>query len=505
MDDPETLRIMIKGFRVAELQNLLGYAQRNRTGNKSDLFKRALTLIQNPQPSIIVKIHEIHRNQYKTKPNQVPNPYSPALTQWGTEFIPLVQGSYMQDNNTFNKDMLSKPLLMPSVPVNPDVRFIQLPFYEEMGEILKATSLLTSHTSSRIQMSHFEFHLTPQQITEISRSRSGFGSKMTYSIQVHVRFCLMETTCEQNDYYPPYLSIRVNDRINQTINTAPRPGQPEKKVQHAYPVDITNQIKLTPTQSNRLTVEWMSDFGKSFVCRIALVRKLTANVLLKRLRARGFKPADYTRGLIKEKLAAEAEDSEITCSSWRVTVTCPLSKCRITEPCRPSGCRHLQCFDASVFLKMNECKPRWQCPICDQPALYKDLTLDGYFAEILNSPKLTSSNELFIDRDGSWHQNAEVKEEDNSNDADIVILDDTDANIEKNDIVECIADTPPSSSADPEPFVVDLTASDSEEDDIPLSVIAQSMRRTEQPIVDAGRPQDVSRTPSTDSDVMVVE
>lgn len=121
----------------------------------------------------------------------------------------------------------------------------------------------------------------------------------------------------------------------------------------------------------------MSDFGKSFVCRIALVRKLTANVLLKRLRARGFKPADYTRGLIKEKLAAEAEDSEITCSSWRVTVTCPLSKCRITEPCRPSGCRHLQCFDASVFLKMNECKPRWQCPICDQPALYKDLTLDG--------------------------------------------------------------------------------------------------------------------------------
>lgn len=28
----------------------------------------------------------------------------------------------------------------------------------------------------------------------------------------------METTCEQNDYYPPYLSIRVNDRINQTVS-----------------------------------------------------------------------------------------------------------------------------------------------------------------------------------------------------------------------------------------------------------------------------------------------
>lgn len=53
------------------------------------------------------------------------------------------------------------------------------------------------------------------------------------------------------------------------------------------------------------------------------------------------------------------------------------------------------------------------------------IIISRYFAEILNSPKLTSSNELFIDRDGSWHQNAEVKEEDNSNDADIVILDDT--------------------------------------------------------------------------------
>lgn len=166
-------------------------------------------------------------------------------------------------------------------------------------------------------------------------------------------------------------------KISLKINAAPRPGQPEKKSQNAYPVDITSFLKLNPTHSNKIAVEWMSDFGKSFVCRVALVRKLTANTLLKRLRARGLKPADYTQGLIKEKLAAEAEDPEIQCSSWRVTLTCPLSKCRIVEPCRPSGCRHLQCFDASVFLKMNECKPRWQCPICDQPALYNDLTLDG--------------------------------------------------------------------------------------------------------------------------------
>lgn len=55
------------------------------------------------------------------------------------------------------------------------------------------------------------------------------------------------------------------------------------------------------------------------------------------------------------------------------------------------------------------------------------INVSRFFAEILSSPRLTSSNDLFIDRDGSWHQNVEVpKIEDNANnDDDIVVLDDT--------------------------------------------------------------------------------
>lgn len=74
-----------------------------------------------------------------------------------------------------------------------------------------------------------------------------------------------------------------------------------------------------------------------------------------------------------------------------------------------------------------------------------------------------------------------------------------------NDIVECLSDTPPTTEADIEASVVDLTNSDSEEDDVPLSVLAQSMRKSEQTIVNVDTPREVSRTSSTDSEVMVVE
>lgn len=45
---------------------------------------------------------------------------------------------------------------------------------------------------------------------------------------------------------------------------------------------------------------------------------------------------------------------------------------------RASTCKHLQCFDASLYLQMNERKPTWNCPVCDKPALYESLVIDGY-------------------------------------------------------------------------------------------------------------------------------
>lgn len=86
--------------------------------------------------------------------------------------------------------------------------------------------------------------------------------------------------------------------------------------------------------------------------------------------------------LVKEKLNEDA-DCEIATTSLRVSLLCPLGKFRMNVPCRATTCNHLQCFDASVYLEMNERRATWTCPVCDKPALYDNLVIDGYVNEFI--------------------------------------------------------------------------------------------------------------------------
>lgn len=62
---------------------------------------------------------------------------------------------------------------------------------------------------------------------------------------------------------------------------------------------------------------------------------------------------------------------------------------------------------------MNERKPTWNCPVCDKPALYDTLVIDGYFQEVLNSNKLLPDvNEIQLLQDGSWENLVLKKEKD---------------------------------------------------------------------------------------------
>lgn len=109
----------------------------------------------------------------------------------------------------------------------------------------------------------------------------------------------------------------------------------------------------------------------------------------------------------------EDADSEIATTSLRVSLACPLGKMRMSTPCRSSTCSHLQCFDASLFLQMNERKPTWNCPVCDKPALYDNLVIDGYFQEVLLSNKLLADvNEIQLLQDGSWENLVSKKDRD---------------------------------------------------------------------------------------------
>lgn len=110
---------------------------------------------------------------------------------------------------------------------------------------------------------------------------------------------------------------------------------------------------------------------------------------------------------VKEKLS---EDDEIATTMLKVSLVCPLGKMRMTTPCRAFTCSHLQCFDASLYLQMNERKPTWNCPVCDKAAVFDNLVIDGYFQEVLASNALPADkNEIQLHPDGSWSCHFEEK------------------------------------------------------------------------------------------------
>lgn len=98
-------------------------------------------------------------------------------------------------------------------PNCPDVRLKPLAFYDVLATLLRPSTLIPS-TASRSQEITFPLHLTPSQIQEIVSHRDMRNENETL-IQVQLRFCLMETSCEQEDYFPPGIQVRVNNKIVQ--------------------------------------------------------------------------------------------------------------------------------------------------------------------------------------------------------------------------------------------------------------------------------------------------
>lgn len=290
-----------------------------------------------------------------------------------------------------------------TMPVHPNVKMVKLPFYDIHAELLKPASLM-AQGGNRFQEAQFQFLLTPSQATDIASNRDiQIGSKMDYLYQIQMRFSPLSIspTEEATDEFPPSINVHVNGKTAPLPTPIPtnKPGVEPKRP--PKPVNITPLCKLSPILPNTVNIKWAAEYGKAWVVGIWLVMKLTSDDLLDRLKKKGTRDPAYTRQLIVDKL--NDNDAEVATTSLKVSVSCPLGKMRMKVPCRPQTCNHLQCFDASTFLQMNERKPTWNCPVCDSKALYSDLLIDGYFQEVLASKDLPSDeNEIILDQDGTW-------------------------------------------------------------------------------------------------------
>ncbi|XP_076857203.1 E3 SUMO-protein ligase PIAS2 isoform X1 [Brachyhypopomus gauderio] len=410
---------MVSDFRVSELQVLLGFAGRNKSGRKHDLLLSALHLLETDcGPAVQSKIKELYCRRYpRTLDSPLysssPESYfqtessvvtlSPDLSLGASHSDLVYQHLVTSDSPMFHDlkprmNMQQPTPLMP--PVHPDVLMKSLPFYDVLDVLIKPSSLGASTSQRYHQEKYFIFALTPQQVREVCISRDFLpGGRRDYMVQIQLRFCLSETSCPQEDSYPNSLCIKVNGKLFPLPGYAPPPKNGVEQKRPGRPLNITSLVRLSSAVPNQISVTWAPEIGKTYSMSVYLVRQLTSPLLLQRLRMKGIRNPDHSRALIKEKLTADP-DSEIATTSLRVSLMCPLGKMRLTVPCRALTCSHLQCFDAALYLQMNEKKPTWICPVCDKKATYESLIIDGLFMEILND--CTDVDEIKFLEDGTW-------------------------------------------------------------------------------------------------------
>ncbi|XP_063674718.1 E3 SUMO-protein ligase PIAS2-like isoform X5 [Bolinopsis microptera] len=433
--EKEVLRRMVTNFRVQELQQLMSMCNRSRVGRKQELLSRALYLVKNINDvskdcKVASSIRDLYNRRYPSRQMQIvggmqdanciPLPptteskysavcaFSNILSTEGdcaetsgavqtspttgprTNGYPSTSGGYSSTDSTADKAQ---------VPVLPDVSFKDLPFYEELDVLIKPTSLV-DHGPSRYQETALPFYLSQRQVQAIYDSRTmqpmqgGNVMSYNYMVQIQVRLCLLETSCEQADHFPAFCALKVNG--NQAFSFQ-EPQSSNVKRPPSNPIDITGHCRLSSAYPNVLNVTWAANYGQRHCIVVRLVRQHNSQILLDRLK-KHIRNVDHSKALIKEKLSCD--DNEIATTSLRVSLLCPLSKARIQIPCRPTTCSHLQCFDASIFLQMNERKATWQCPVCDGAAKYGTLAIDAFFKLIISQSPDAEEIEVFPD--GSW-------------------------------------------------------------------------------------------------------
>eukprot|EP00092_Neocalanus_flemingeri_P000443 GFUD01000472.1.p1 GENE.GFUD01000472.1~~GFUD01000472.1.p1 ORF type:complete len:513 (-),score=171.21 GFUD01000472.1:902-2377(-) len=386
----EKLRNMVLAFRMSELQSLMVFSGKSKAGKKTDLQTRAVELVRIDSSDINIKIKDLSNSMYKSLGS---NAEATSITS--------TQGASYSNPYTDPIPPSPPPAHKLVYPTYPDVSLKKLPFYKIEETLLKPCSL-QPNGNGRFQEQNFTFYLTPGQTTEISNSsyRNEQG-KPEYRKQVQMRFSLLETSCEQEDNFPSSICVKVNGKLCPLPNPIPtnKPGAEPKRPPR--PINITPLCKLSSTTANYINVSWAVEVGRAHTVSVYHVENLTYKDLLDQLKGKGLRQPDYTRALIKEKLADQ--DQEIATTSCKVTLACPLGKMRMNAPCRASTCDHLQCFDAQLYLQMNEKKPKWICPVCNKPALVENLLVDGFFMELIKSPRLpVDEHEIVLHNDGTW-------------------------------------------------------------------------------------------------------
>ncbi|TGZ72822.1 hypothetical protein CRM22_001851 [Opisthorchis felineus] len=334
-------------------------------------------------------------------------------------------------------------------------RFQESPFFREIDVLYPPQVITPTHigfaTGRRSYDRSLCLRFTADQAETITyHCRRTAADRMEFGIQVIMRFARLDPTfCEQlskaygllagqessvappiqmsEDSLPVHLAIQVNGHPVQLPSLLPsnRPGMDGRR--NPRPVNITQFLRVSPAMPNYIKLTWTHDYS-SFVYSLVgvyLMHKRSPQQLCCLLKSKAFQNAEKMKLELIRKLspnskeslqtpktqissenaiqdAVNDDDDLVMPNTLPVQLLCPLSKCRIEVPVRGHHCSHVQCYDATTYLIINERKPSWNCPVCDKKAYYEDLMIDGLFLEVLNSKCTQDMDEVVFHEDGSW-------------------------------------------------------------------------------------------------------
>lgn len=138
----------------------------------------------------------------------------------------------------------------------------------------------------------------PVVLTHVCVLRDISGTKCDFSVQVQLRFCLSETSCPQEDHFPPNLCVKVNGKpCNLPVRVAAPRRSPSRPLPHSLlspvqgylpptkngvepkrpsrPINITSLVRLSTTVPNTIVVSWTAEIGRvsGRTCVVCVVRE----------------------------------------------------------------------------------------------------------------------------------------------------------------------------------------------------------------------------------------
>ncbi|KAJ6441669.1 SUMO ligase SizA [Purpureocillium lavendulum] len=323
----------------------------------------------------------------------------------------------------------------------------------------------------------------PIRLTDHEVLRQCIGSTGAKNTPFRVMvFCAGDPNGLQDVSFPHQSELKVN-KVDVKANLRGLKNKPGS----TRPVDITKDLHLRSSYINTVEFTYALTQKKYYLavyfCKTTSVDELV-NVVATRRR--------IPKASVIAELTKKALDPDVVATSQVLSLKCPLSYMRLETPCRGLSCTHIQCFDATSYLQLQEQGPQWLCPICNKSAPFDLLAVDEYAKDILErTPK--SLDTVTIEPNGQW--TTKSSQEDRSGGVNGAALDDDDlVEISEVSVVGRRFETPknatprvstPASSGRdssvngprgiastsakrPAPTVIDLTADSDDEDDEPI-------------------------------------